>query len=123
MNQWSRIPLCLPMMPVVLAGPLMFSLASCAIEVPTHEVMMEGGRPGEEIYVREEPPPPREEVVIGVAPGPSYIWVGGYWSWNHSNWYWVQGRWASRPRPNATWTPGRWERNERGHVWVSGRWR
>jgi hypothetical protein len=123
MSHWSRLRPCLPMIPVLMAVPAILSLASCAVAVPTHEVMMEGERPDEEIYVREEPPPPREEVVVGVAPGPSYIWVGGYWTRHHTNWYWVQGRWAARPRPNVTWVSGHWERHDRGHIWVSGRWR
>ena len=105
------------------AMPSAFALTSCAVSTPNHEVMMEGSYSGDQVYVREEPPPPREEVVVGVAPNPSYVWVGGYWTWHHSNWYWVSGRWAPRPRPGATWVAGRWERHPRGHVWISGGWR
>ncbi len=101
-----------------------FTLSSCIVEpYPTHEVMIEGSGRRDEIYVQEASPPPREEVVVGVAPSPSYIWVGGYWDWHRSNWYWVSGRWVARPRPQAVWVPGRWDRHPNGHVWISGRWR
>jgi len=102
--------------------PGFFALSSCVVETPNHEVMMEGNLDAE-VFVNEPPPPPREEVIVGAAPGPSYIWVGGYWTWHRSNWFWVGGRWAARPRPNAAWVPGRWEQRDRGHVWVRGRWR
>jgi len=107
----------------VLCIPGVLPLASCVVAAPEHEVQMEGGYPEGEVYVNDAPPPPREEVAVGVAPGPAYVWVGGYWAWHHSNWYWVQGRWAARPRPGAVWVAGRWEARGRGHVWVSGRWR
>jgi hypothetical protein len=105
----------------VLSG--MVSLTSCALEFSDHEAMMEGVAPGTEVYVNEDPPPPREEVIVGVAPGPSYVWVGGYWAWHSSNWYWVRGRWTARPQPHAIWEAGRWEHRGRGHIWVGGYWR
>jgi hypothetical protein len=103
--------------------PGFIALSSCVIDEPSHEVMMEGGNPGAEVYVDESPPPPREEVIVGLAPAPNYVWVGGYWAWHHSQWYWVKGRWAARPRPGALWVPGRWEARGRGHSWVGGHWR
>ncbi len=38
-------------------------------------------------YVRVAPPPPRYGVV-GVAPGPGYVWVDGFWDWRGGNWAW-----------------------------------
>jgi hypothetical protein len=109
---------------VLAALPGIFALSSCTLEpFPTHEVMMEGSTSRDEVYIAEEPPPAREEVVVGVAPSPSYVWVGGYWSWHRSDWYWVSGRWAARPRPSAIWLGGHWDRQARGHVWVGGQWR
>ena len=108
------VPLCIP-------GFLW--LSSCVVAVPSHEVMVEGPHSEGEIYVEEAPPPPREEVIVGVAPSPSYVWIGGYWTRHNSDWYWVNGRWAARPRPNAAWVHGRWEPRGRGHVWVRGHWR
>jgi hypothetical protein len=60
------------------------------------------------------PPPPQVEVV-GVAPYPGYVWLGGYWGWVGGRYAWVGGRWAA-PRPGYRWYPHRWEP-------VSGGWR
>jgi hypothetical protein len=123
MRRRLQIPWLRMAMMALLFIPGFFALSSCVVETPNHEVMMEGGNPEAEVYVDEAPPPPREEVIVGVAPGPSYLWVGGYWARHRSNWYWVQGRWAARPHPTAIWVSGRWESRGRGHVWVGGRWR
>ena len=105
--------------------PVLLATASCAVEVgpPVHEVVLESGSPGEPIYVNESPPPPREDVIVGLSPGPGYVWVGGYWSHRPTGWVWITGRWVTRPRPGVTWAPGHWEHTPRGHGWVSGHWR
>ena len=37
-------------------------------------------------------------MVIGVAPTPGWIWIGGYWNWVGGRHEWVPGRWqAGRP--------------------------
>jgi WXXGXW repeat (2 copies) len=60
------------------------------------------------------PPAPRVEV-IGVAPAPGYVWIGGYWNWVGERHVWVPGRW--RPgRPGYYWVPHRW-------VAAGGGWR
>jgi hypothetical protein len=28
-----------------------------------------------------------------VAPGPGYIWIGGYWSWTGGRHVWSRGHW------------------------------
>src|ERR1035441_2309091 len=43
--------------------------------------------------VRFAPPPPRYGVV-GVAPGPGYMWAGGFWELGGGNYVWGAGRWA-----------------------------
>ncbi len=53
------------------------------------------------------PPVPRVEVV-GVAPYPNYVWIGGYWNWVGGRHEWVPGRWA----------PGRAGYHWIGHAWV-----
>lgn len=53
------------------------------------------------------PPPAQYEVAVGVAPGPGYVWAGGYWGW-------VGGRYA--------WTPGRWIVGRPGFRYVSHHW-
>jgi hypothetical protein len=97
-------------------------LSACYVTVrePVHEV--DGAYSSEEVYVSEPAPAPRTEVIVGVAPSPSHVWVGGYWTRYHNSWYWVGGRWVSRPHVGATWTAGRWEQRPRGYVWVGGHW-
>ena len=114
---WFSLAIALP---ILILGIL--SLPSCIVAEPGHEVMMEGS-PGAEVVVNDTPPAPREEVMVGVAPAPNYVWVGGYWTWSHSNWYWVRGQWVARPRPSAVWVAGHWQPRGRGHVWIGGYWR
>jgi len=74
------------------------------------------------IYVERRPPPARVEV-IGVAPGPGFVWIGGFWRWGGAEYAWVPGRWAARERGFRSWSPGRWRHGRRGWFWVEGRWR
>jgi hypothetical protein len=77
-----------------------------------------GGR----YYARYGPPAPRYGVV-GMAPGPGYIWTDGYWDWRGRNWYWVDGRWQRPPRPRAVWVRPEWRHEGRGCRFHRGRWR
>ena len=46
------------------------------------------------VVVGTPPPPPPATVVagpVGVAPGPGYVWVNGYWNWVNGGWVWVPG--------------------------------
>jgi hypothetical protein len=74
------------------------------------------------VFVRVGPPAYRAEVV-GVAPGPGYAWVAGYWGWGRAAYYWIPGRWVARPYARARWEPGRWRHRGQGWYWVPGRWR
>ena len=107
---------------LLLAGWLS-GLSACYVteREPMHEVG--GAYTPEEAYVVDEPPPPRAEVIVGTAPSPDYVWVGGYWGRYRNNWHWVHGRWAPRPHPNAAWVDGRWDRGSRGYQWRNGHWR
>ena len=73
--------------------------------------------------MRYGPPPPPRYGVIGVAPGPGYVWAEGYWDWRGSNWYWVRGSWLRPPRPRAAWVPGYWQPHGREYRFRAGRWR
>ena len=66
------------------------------------------------------PPPPTTVVVdpVVAAPGPDYLWVAGYWSWNGSGWIWIPGSWILPPAPGAVWIGGYW----RGGIWYGGYW-
>ena len=67
-------------------------------------------------------PPPIQGEVIGVAPFPGYLWIGGYWGWSGGRHVWNRGRWSS-PREGHRWEAHRWERADRGG-WRErpGRW-
>jgi len=73
-------------------------------------------------YVRYGPPAPRY-AVVGVAPGPGYVWTNGYWDWRGSNWGWVEGRWMGPPRPRAVWVGHEWRHEGNGWRFHRGYWR
>ncbi|HEY1242485.1 MAG TPA: hypothetical protein VGF16_18110 [Bryobacteraceae bacterium] len=67
------------------------------------------------------PPPPRYGVV-GVAPGPGYVWTDGFWDYRGGGWAWAPGRWVRPPYRGARWAPGYWDRSPRGYRFHAGRW-
>jgi hypothetical protein len=73
--------------------------------------------------IRVAPPPPVRVGVVGRAPGPGYVWIGGYQSWNGRGYVWVSGRWVRPPRPGVIWISPRWVNS--GGVWIfhKGYWR
>jgi hypothetical protein len=75
------------------------ALPACVV-VPDHGHYAGG-------VVMVAPPAPRVEVV-GVAPNPGWVWIGGYWNWVGGRHEWVAGRWA----------PGRTGYHWVGHTWV-----
>jgi hypothetical protein len=78
--------------------------------------------PGDEaIWVDAAPPPSRVEV-IGVVPGPDYVWIGGHWWWGGSRYTWAPGRWERRPYHGARWRDGQWRHHGRRWYWREGRW-
>jgi WXXGXW repeat (2 copies) len=74
------------------------------------------------IYVKIAPPAPIVETRV-VAPGPGYVWVGGFHRWDGRAYVWVPGRWVLPPRPHAVWVAGHWRHHHRGYYWVEGHWR
>jgi hypothetical protein len=76
------------------------------------------------LTVDAPPPPPRAEVVVGVSPGPDYIWVGGFWDGTPGHYVWRAGHWDRPPRPHAAWVAPHWEKDHDGHYHqVKGEWR
>ena len=73
-------------------------------------------------YVRNGPPAPRY-AVIGVAPGPGFVWTNGYWDWRGRNWVWTEGRWVRPPRRHATWVAPEWRQEGRAWRFHRGHWR
>jgi hypothetical protein len=68
------------------------------------------------------PPAPRY-AVMGVAPGPGYVWTEGFYDYRGGGYAWVPGRWQRPPRRNAVWVPGSWAHNGRGYEFHRGYWR
>ena len=67
-------------------------------------------------------PPSAQVEVMGVAPYPGYIWLGGYWNWAGGRYAWVPGRWSA-PRPGYHWVAPRWEHAGGGWHMSRGGWR
>lgn len=104
-----------PRLALIGAALASLTLTGCVVAPsPPHHVYYEP--------VMVAPPPPRVEV-IGVAPYPGYVWIGGYWTWHaHSHrHHWVPGRWEA-PRPGHYWEPHRWERQGEGWRERPGQW-
>ncbi len=104
------VPRILILLAALVSGSIW--LSGCAVYVPA---------PSREVVVQSEPPAPLVEVVP-VAPGPAFIWIGGFWEW-HERWVWTPGRWVERPNPNANWVEPRWERREHDWRFHGGHWR
>src|ERR1700719_3853865 len=70
-----------------------------------------------DVAVTEVAPPPPQYEVVGVAPTPGYIWIGGAWFWEGGRHVWHPGRWVPHTwrREGARWhmQGGRWEREGR----------
>jgi hypothetical protein len=75
------------------------------------------------IYVSVAPPAPIAEVRV-TAPGPGYVWVGGFHRWDGAAYVWVPGRWALPPHGHKVWVAGHWSHHHtHGYYWVDGHWR
>jgi len=75
-----------------------------------------------EVVVTQEPPAPYTEV-IGVAPAPGYVWVGGYWHWYGSRWVWYRGHYARPPHGGAVWIGPRYVYRGGSRIYIRGYWR
>lgn len=97
-----------------LACGLVFTiaLAGCVV-VPDQRHYADG-------VVMVAPPSPRVEV-IGTAPTPGYVWVGGYWDWVGGRHEWVAGHWVS-PNPGHHWVAHQWVRQGDGWRLKPGHW-
>jgi Glycine zipper len=72
--------------------------------------------------VVSQPPPPAPVDIVGVAPGPGYVWIGGTWIWN-GGWVWRAGYWGYPPYPHAVWVRGYWGHGPYGWRRTPGHWR
>lgn len=103
----------LPRIAVLAAAVSSLFLGGCAVAPASN---------GHVYYepVMVAPPPPRVEI-IGVAPYPGYIWIGGYWGWRGHRHHWVPGRWEA-PRHGHRYVPHHWEKHDHGWREHRGRW-
>jgi hypothetical protein len=76
-----------------------------------------------QVVIGVAPPPPVRVGVVGVAPGPGYVWIGGYQRWNGVRYVWVPGRWVLPPRPGVVWVAPRYVRRRGTWVYYRGYWR
>jgi hypothetical protein len=77
--------------------------------------------PGEVVVTEDAPPPVAE--VVGIAPGPGFLWVGGYYHWNYGRWVWMRGHYERPPHPGAVWVRPRYAYRGGARIYVRGYWR
>ena len=107
------------------------ALAGCRHHPDSVVVVREGPPPREvvvedqpEAVVVEEAPPPMVVEEYGPAPGPGYVWMGGFYSYHGHHYVWTRGSWGRPPHPGARWEPHRWVRERDGrHHYYAGHWR
>ena len=75
------------------------------------------------VYYQAYAPPPPRYGMVGVAPGPGFVWTEGYWDWRDRNWFWVGGRWMRPPHARAMWVAPEWRHEGRGYRFHRGYWR
>jgi hypothetical protein len=103
-------------------GSLLAFGSGCVVAVrPAPVVYTESGEPGE-VVVNQEPPAPVTEVV-GVAPGPGFFWVGGYYHWYGNRWGWRAGHYEHPPHAGARWYGPRYTYRGNARIYVRGYWR
>ena len=102
-----------------LASVLAFT-SGCVVAVRPAPVAAVYAEPAE-VVVTEEPPAPVAEVV-GVAPGPGFIWIGGYYHWYGGRWVWYRGHYERPPHPGAAWVRPRYVVRGGTRVYVRGYW-
>jgi hypothetical protein len=78
-------------------------------------------QPGE-VIVDQDPPAPVYETV-GIAPGPGFFWIGGYYHWSGARWVWYRGHYERPPHPGAAWIRARYEFRGGRRVYIRGYWR
>ncbi|HZZ94966.1 MAG TPA: YXWGXW repeat-containing protein [Usitatibacter sp.] len=71
------------------------------------------------VVVQVEPPAPRVEDMPPTRDG--YVWAPGYWSWDGSNYVWVEGRYVPALAGYSYVAP-RWEAVDGGWVLRSEQW-
>ena len=71
------------------------------------------------VVVQVEPPAPRVEAMPAAREG--YVWAPGYWSWDGSNYVWVEGRYVPA-LAGYSYMPPHWEAVNGGWTLVGEQW-
>ena len=72
------------------------------------------------LAIRIGPPPaPRVVRVVPASPGPSFVWVQGYWYPVDNHYAWHNGYWMRPPDEGAYWVQPRYESQR----YYSGYWK
>jgi hypothetical protein len=103
----------------VLASVIAFN-SGCVVAVRPAPVATVYSEPGE-VVVDQDPPAPIAEVV-GVAPAPGFLWIGGYYHWYGGRWVWYRGHYERPPHPGAVWVRARYAYRGGSRVYVRGYW-
>jgi hypothetical protein len=121
LREYGRLP--------VLRNAALLSLlalgSGCVVAVRPAPVVYEQPvppAPPGEVIVTEDPPAPIYETV-GIAPGPGFIWIGGYYHWTGGRWVWYRGHYARPPHPGAAWVGARYEFRGGRRTYIAGYWR
>lgn len=75
----------------------------------------------DEEYTEQAPPPPQIEVAPPM-PGPTYVWIPGYWYWTGRGYVWQAGYYAVPPAPGHVWVRHGWVHHNGRYRYVPGRW-
>jgi hypothetical protein len=124
LEQYARLPILRAAAGAAAIGSVL-ALSGCVVAVRPAPVVYEQPVPAgapEEVIVTQDPPAPLYETV-GVAPGPGFIWIGGYYHWNGGGWVWYRGHYARPPHPGAVWIGPRYEFRGGRRVYLRGYWR
>jgi hypothetical protein len=100
---------------------LLAMTAGCVVAVRPAPVGVVYSEPAE-VVVDTEPPPPLVETV-GIAPGPGFFWIGGYYHWYGNRWGWVAGHYERPPHRGAVWVGPRYAARGGHRIYVRGYWR
>lgn len=79
--------------------------------------------PPDEVIIVQEPPP---AVIIERRPrppGPTYVWISGYYVYEGRHYVWRQGRYEVPPRRGQVYEQDRWQKTEHGYQRSPGHWR
>jgi len=94
--------------------------SGCVVAVRPAPVATVYAEPNE-VVVDQDPPPAVEEVA-GVAPGPGFLWIGGYYHWYGGRWVWYRGHYERPPHPGAVWVHARYAWRGNARIYVRGYW-